>query len=49
MHALDWLRESGSQPIRPVYAVFGTDTYLVRESIDGIVAGRLPEADARRR
>src|SRR5262249_23266756 len=36
MHALDWLRANSRQPIRPVYAVFGTDHYLIRESIGAV-------------
>ena len=36
MNALDWLRETGEQPIRPVYAVFGDDSYLIRESIRAV-------------
>ena len=42
MHALDWLRDSGRQPIRPVYAIYGTDPYLIRESIAAVVPGRIP-------
>ncbi len=45
MHALDWMKESSSQPIRLVYAVFGGDTYLIRESVNGIVRAVFPEPD----
>jgi DNA polymerase-3 subunit delta len=48
MHALEWLRESGRQSVRPVFAVFGDDPYLIRESIGAVarisVAGE--EGDA---
>jgi DNA polymerase-3 subunit delta len=37
MDALVWLREYAQQSIRPVYAVFGDDPYLIHESIDCIV------------
>ena len=43
MHALDWLRDSGRQPIRPVYAVYGTDHYLIRESIAAVSRAVFPE------
>ncbi len=48
MNALKWLRESGQQPIRPVYAVFGDDSYLIRESIRAVVRAVFPgeEGDA---
>jgi DNA polymerase-3 subunit delta len=45
MHALDWMKESSGQPIRPVYAVFGGDAYLIRESINGVVRAVFPEPD----
>ena len=44
MHALDWLRDSARQPIRPVYTVYGTDSYLVRESIGAVTRVVFPEA-----
>ncbi|MGP0065548.1 MAG: DNA polymerase III subunit delta [Isosphaeraceae bacterium] len=45
MHALDWMKESSSLPIRPAYAVFGGDVYLIRESIQGVVRAVFPEPD----
>lgn len=36
MHAIDWLLEAGRQAVRPVYAIYGSDHYLVRESIAAI-------------
>ena len=45
MNALDWLRETGEQPIRPVYAVFGDDSYLIRESIGAVARVVLPDED----
>ncbi len=45
MNALDWLRETGEQPIRPVYAVFGDDSYLIRESIGAVARAVLPDED----
>ena len=43
MHALDWMKESSGHPIQPVYAVFGSDVYLIRESINGVVQSVFPE------
>jgi len=45
MHALDWLRDAVRQPVRPLYAVFGSDHYLIRESIGAIVRSAFPGAD----
>src|SRR5262245_13467298 len=45
MHALEWLRDPGRQPIRPVYTVFGTDHYLIRESISAISRSVFPETE----
>ena len=45
MDALDWLREPGKEPIRPVYAVFGDHSYLVRESIAAVARVVLPDED----
>ena len=45
MNALDWLRESSQQAIRPVYTVFGDDAYLARESIQAVARAVFPEAE----
>jgi DNA polymerase-3 subunit delta len=45
MHALEWLRDAGRQPIRPVYAVYGTDHYLIRESIAAVSRTLFPDAN----
>ena len=37
MKSLDWLREPPDQAVRPAYAVYGDDPYLVRESIQAVV------------
>src|SRR5262249_17508925 len=48
MHALDWLREASSQPIRPVYAISGDDSYFIREAETALARIVFPgeEADA---
>ncbi|HZW31404.1 MAG TPA: DNA polymerase III subunit delta [Isosphaeraceae bacterium] len=46
MNALDWLREASRQPLVPVYAVFGDDAYLVRESIHAVTQAVFPGSDA---
>jgi DNA polymerase-3 subunit delta len=48
MNALAWLSESGQQPVRSAYAVFGDDSYLIRESIKALVRAVFPgeESDA---
>ena len=46
MHALDLLQDPGRQPVVPVYAIFGGDHYLVRESIAAVTRTVFPEADA---
>jgi DNA polymerase-3 subunit delta len=43
MNALDWLREADRQTIRPVYAVFGDDPYLMRESIHALARAVFPD------
>jgi DNA polymerase III subunit delta len=43
MHALEWLRDAARQPVHPVYAVFGTDHYLVRESISAVSRSVFPD------
>ncbi len=45
MNALEWLRASNAGPIRPVYTVFGDDSYLIRESIAAIAQAVLPDED----
>ena len=45
MNALDWLREPSKEPIRPVYAVFGDDSYLIRESMATVARAVLPDED----
>src|SRR4051794_29572353 len=45
MHALDLLKNSGATPVRPVYAVFGDDSYLRRETVKGLRALVLPGED----
>jgi DNA polymerase-3 subunit delta len=45
MNALDWLRETSEQPIRPVYAVYGDDSYLIRESIDAVARAIFSDDD----
>lgn len=42
MTALEWLRNDSERPIRPVYTIFGTDSYLVREAIGHVVAAVFP-------
>ena len=46
MNALEWLREPGQQTVRPVYAVFGDDSYLIRESIRAVVRAVLPRDES---
>jgi DNA polymerase-3 subunit delta len=45
MHALDWLRDASRQAVRPVYAVFGSDHYLVREAIAAVSRSAFPEPE----
>ena len=45
MHALDWIRESRRESLRPVYAIVGTDAYLIRESSRGVSRAVFPELD----
>jgi DNA polymerase-3 subunit delta len=42
MHAFDWLRHSGENPLRSVYVVFGDDAFLIRESINAIARLAFP-------
>ena len=45
INALEWLRDSGDQPFRPVYVVFGDDSYLIRESIRAVNRALFGDAD----
>jgi DNA polymerase III subunit delta len=45
MDALNWLRDASNEPIQPVYAVFGDDSYLIRESIAAVARAVLPDED----
>ena len=45
MNALEWLRETGATPVRPVYTVYGDDSYLVRESVRRVMRTVLPGED----
>jgi DNA polymerase-3 subunit delta len=45
MDALVWLREYENQPVRPAYAVFGDDAYLIRESIQRVADVLFPGED----
>jgi DNA polymerase III subunit delta len=45
MDALSWLRNESNEPIQPVYAVFGDDSYLIRESIAAVARAVLPDED----
>jgi DNA polymerase-3 subunit delta len=46
MNALDWLREASGHPPLPVYAVFGDDAYLIRESIRAVAQAAVPGGEA---
>jgi DNA polymerase-3 subunit delta len=43
MNALEWLRGSGQETLRPVYVVFGSDAYLVRESARALARAVFPD------
>ena len=45
MHALDLLKNPGATPVRPVYAVFGDDSYLRRETVRELRSLVLPGED----
>ena len=45
MNALDWLHDAGQQPIRAVYAIYGDDSYLIRESVGAVARAVLPDDD----
>jgi DNA polymerase-3 subunit delta len=38
MRALEWLRDSSAVPLKRVYAVYGDDLYLRRQSLDAIIS-----------
>ncbi|MGO9464738.1 MAG: DNA polymerase III subunit delta [Isosphaeraceae bacterium] len=46
MNALEWLRDSKQNLIRPVIVVFGDDSYLIRESIHAVVRAVFPDPDS---
>jgi DNA polymerase-3 subunit delta len=48
MNALQWLREPGEQPVRPVCVIHGDDPYLIRESVNKVASRLFPaeESDA---
>src|SRR5258708_2032976 len=46
MNALEWLRGGAARPIRPVYAVFGDDAYLIRESINALARAAFPAEES---
>ena len=43
--ALEWIGESGDRATRPVYAVFGDDSYLIRESIRAVARAFFTDED----
>ena len=47
MNALEWLSTTDKPLVRPVYAVYGDDSYLVRESIRAIAFKLFPDDDER--
>jgi len=46
MNALEWMRDSKQQLLRPVIVVFGDDSYLIRESIHVVIRAVFPEPDS---
>jgi DNA polymerase III subunit delta len=48
VNALEWLRETAEQPVRPVYVIQGDDPYLIRESMSAVARRLFPgeEIDA---
>ncbi len=46
MNAIEWLRDSKQQLIRPVIVVFGDDAYLIRESIRAVARAVFPDPDS---
>src|SRR5271155_2421634 len=47
MNALEWLSTTDKPPVRPVYAVYGDDSYLIRESIRAIAFNLFPDDEER--
>jgi DNA polymerase-3 subunit delta len=45
MNALAWLRDPSRQTVRPVFAIHGDDSYLVRESIRSVMRIAVPGDD----
>jgi DNA polymerase-3 subunit delta len=45
MNALEWLRDPNPQVLRPVIVVFGSDAYLIRESVRAVVRAIFPDPD----
>jgi len=46
MNAIEWLRDAKPQAIRPVIVVFGSDSYLIRESIQAVIRVLFRDADS---
>ena len=47
MNALEWLSTTDKPLVRPVFAVYGDDSYLLRESIRAIAFNLFPDAEER--
>jgi DNA polymerase III subunit delta len=45
MHAIDFLRNPAKVPVKPVYALFGDDAFLRRETMEAITRGVFPDAE----
>lgn len=45
MHAIDFLKDPAKTPLKPLYAVFGDDAFLRRETLQQIEHLALPNAD----
>lgn len=45
MHAIDYLKDPAKTPLKPVYAVYGDDVFLRRETVQEIRRSALPGAD----
>ncbi len=46
MNALQWMHESGNEPLRAVYVVHGEDPYLMQESLAAIARSVCPDGDS---